>query len=101
MTNRYHQDGYPLLFASEESLQDVSRTVQQAASSEDGPMGRIGGIDRERWKDTSVEIERFDLTYDVRPKNISNSFHIFHADSDRILLLKVQGFPGLKTYGEQ
>lgn len=53
------QDGYPILFASEESLQDVAKTIRLAAQGETNPIGRIGGLDQARWKDTSVEIERF------------------------------------------
>ncbi|TFK80892.1 hypothetical protein K466DRAFT_503094 [Polyporus arcularius HHB13444] len=52
------QDGYPFLVASEESLQEVRRVVSQFAQDET-PAGRIGGIDRERWRDGGVNIERF------------------------------------------
>ncbi len=51
------QDGYPFLVASEESLQEVRRVVSQFAQDET-PAGRIGGIDRERWRDGGVNIER-------------------------------------------
>ncbi|CAL1693880.1 unnamed protein product [Somion occarium] len=53
------QDGFPLLFASEESLQDVAQTVRTAASGDENSFGKIGGLDNDRWKDGNVEIERF------------------------------------------
>ncbi|KAI0370101.1 hypothetical protein BV20DRAFT_944722 [Pilatotrama ljubarskyi] len=52
------QDGYPFLVASEESLEEVRRVVSAYAQDE-SPEGRIGGIDRERWRAGGVEIERF------------------------------------------
>ncbi|EIW63739.1 uncharacterized protein TRAVEDRAFT_137982 [Trametes versicolor FP-101664 SS1] len=52
------QDGYPFLVASEESLGEVGRVVSAFATDE-SPAARIGGIDRERWRDGGVEIERF------------------------------------------
>ncbi|KAI9067205.1 hypothetical protein FKP32DRAFT_1588842 [Trametes sanguinea] len=52
------QDGYPFLVASEESLGEVRRVVSAFAQDE-SPEARIGGIDRDRWKDGGVEIERF------------------------------------------
>ncbi|OSD01165.1 hypothetical protein PYCCODRAFT_1413093 [Trametes coccinea BRFM310] len=52
------QDGYPFLVASEESLEEVRRVVSAFAQDE-SPEARIGGIDRDRWKDGGVEIERF------------------------------------------
>ncbi|KAI0779027.1 hypothetical protein BD413DRAFT_601634 [Trametes elegans] len=52
------QDGYPFLVAGEESLGEVRRVVSAYARDED-PRARIGGIDRERWRDGGVEIERF------------------------------------------
>lgn len=51
------QDGYPFLVASEESLGEVGRVVSAFATDE-SPAARIGGIDRERWRDGGVEIER-------------------------------------------
>ncbi|KAI0640288.1 MOSC N-terminal beta barrel domain-containing protein [Trametes polyzona] len=52
------QDGYPFLVASEESLGEVSRVVS-AFAQDDSPDRRIGGIDRDRWREGKVEIERF------------------------------------------
>ncbi|KAJ8455924.1 hypothetical protein ONZ51_g12296 [Trametes cubensis] len=52
------QDGYPFLVASEESLEEVRRVVSAFAQDE-SPEAKIGGIDRERWRDGGVEIERF------------------------------------------
>ncbi|KAI8980592.1 hypothetical protein BD414DRAFT_101261 [Trametes punicea] len=52
------QDGYPFLIVSEESLGEVRRVVSAFAQDESAE-ARIGGIDRERWKDGGVEIERF------------------------------------------
>ncbi|KAK7686550.1 hypothetical protein QCA50_010150 [Cerrena zonata] len=57
-TAEYH-DGYPILFASEESLHDVSKSIRLAADGENSPIGRIGGMNQDRWKDNDVEIERF------------------------------------------
>ena len=51
------QDGYPFLVASEESLEEVRRVVSAFAQDE-SPEAKIGGIDRERWRDGGVEIER-------------------------------------------
>ncbi|KAI0789428.1 MOSC N-terminal beta barrel domain-containing protein [Abortiporus biennis] len=50
------QDVYPLLVASEESLVEVSSSIQKAVN---GDYGHIGGLDPERWKDGKIEIERF------------------------------------------
>ncbi|KAI0658302.1 MOSC N-terminal beta barrel domain-containing protein [Cubamyces menziesii] len=52
------QDGYPFLVASQESLEEVRRVVSAFAQDE-SPEAKIGGIDRERWRDGGVEIERF------------------------------------------
>ncbi|KAI0352239.1 hypothetical protein OH77DRAFT_1486006 [Trametes cingulata] len=52
------QDGYPFLVASEESLEEVRRVVSAFAQDE-SPDAKIGGIDRERWREGGVEIERF------------------------------------------
>ena len=52
------QDGYPFLVASEESLEEVGRVVSRFAQ-DDTPQGRIGGIDREKWRDGGVNIERY------------------------------------------
>ena len=51
------QDGYPFLVASEESLGEVGRVVSRFAQ-DDTPQGRIGGIDRDKWRDGGVNIER-------------------------------------------
>ena len=53
----HFQDGYPYLVASEESLEEVGRVVSAYAQDET-PEGAIGGIDRARWKDGGVNIER-------------------------------------------
>ncbi|EMD31142.1 hypothetical protein CERSUDRAFT_120106 [Gelatoporia subvermispora B] len=53
------QDGYPLLVASEESLQAVTAKVQEAARREKGEEGWVGGMDRTRWHDGEIEMERF------------------------------------------
>ena len=52
------QDGYPLLFASEESLDAVASAICEAAKIGPDQPGRIGGIDRERWSNERVPIER-------------------------------------------
>ncbi|KAJ3484313.1 hypothetical protein NLI96_g5731 [Meripilus lineatus] len=57
--NSVFQDVYPLLVASEESLQEVAKAVREAAEVGEGEPGRIGGINSERWKDGELEIERF------------------------------------------
>lgn len=51
------QDGYPYLVASEESLEEVGRVISAYAQDE-SPEGSIGGIDRARWRDGGVNIER-------------------------------------------
>ena len=56
--NNPTQDVYPLLVASEESLQEVAKAVREAAQVGEGEPGRIGGINSERWKDGELEIER-------------------------------------------
>ena len=56
---RCPQDGYPLLVASEESLDAVEMAVHRAASCGPTEGGKIGGIDRGRWYDGELEIERF------------------------------------------
>lgn len=53
------QDGYPVLVASEESLAAVSRAIQHAATIGPDEPGKIGAMDRERWKDGKIEIERY------------------------------------------
>ncbi|KIP10154.1 hypothetical protein PHLGIDRAFT_66205 [Phlebiopsis gigantea 11061_1 CR5-6] len=53
------QDGYPLLVASEESLDAVASAICQAAQIAPDQPGRIGGMNRERWSDEKVPIERF------------------------------------------
>jgi uncharacterized protein len=57
--NTQFQDGYPLLVASEESLDAVEMAVHRAASCGPTEGGKIGGIDRGRWYDGELEIERF------------------------------------------
>ncbi|KAI0652725.1 MOSC N-terminal beta barrel domain-containing protein [Trametes meyenii] len=52
------QDGYPFLVASQESLGEVRRVVSAYAQDESA-QEHIGGIDRKRWRDGGVEIERF------------------------------------------
>ncbi|KAI0348181.1 hypothetical protein BDW22DRAFT_1350346 [Trametopsis cervina] len=53
------QDGYPLLVASEESLDAVRTAIRNAANGGSGGIGKIGGMDYDRWKDGNIEIERF------------------------------------------
>ncbi|KAH9854380.1 hypothetical protein C2E23DRAFT_818523 [Lenzites betulinus] len=50
------QDGYPFLVVGEESLGEVRRVVSAFAQDKSA---QIGGIDRERWREGGVEIERF------------------------------------------
>lgn len=52
------QDGYPLLVASEESLSAVGSAIRDAATGNSATLGRIGGMDHDRWKDGQIEIER-------------------------------------------
>ncbi|TBU42536.1 hypothetical protein BD309DRAFT_1019928 [Dichomitus squalens] len=52
------QDGYPFLVASEESLQEVGRVISAYATHE-SPEAQIGQLDRERWRDGDIKIERF------------------------------------------
>ncbi|KAI0673983.1 MOSC N-terminal beta barrel domain-containing protein [Trametes maxima] len=52
------QDCYPFLVASEESVGEVRRVVSAYAQDESA-QAHIGGIDRVRWRDGGVEIERF------------------------------------------
>ncbi|KAL4242361.1 hypothetical protein ABKN59_011788 [Abortiporus biennis] len=49
-------DVYPILITSEESLVEVSKSIQRAAN---GEYGYIGGLDIDRWRDGTIEIERF------------------------------------------
>ncbi|GJE89452.1 hypothetical protein PsYK624_055530 [Phanerochaete sordida] len=51
------QDGYPVLIASEESLEAVAAAVNNAARP-DAPE-KVGGIDQARWQREKVPIERF------------------------------------------
>ena len=51
------QDVYPFLVASEESLAEVGRVVRAYARDE-SPAARVGGLDREAWRDSDVPIER-------------------------------------------
>ncbi|EKM48020.1 uncharacterized protein PHACADRAFT_266593, partial [Phanerochaete carnosa HHB-10118-sp] len=56
------QDGYPVLFASEESLEAVAQAVNDTAKSgpdSPGALGKIGGMDHARWEKEKVPIERF------------------------------------------
>ncbi|KAI0814790.1 MOSC N-terminal beta barrel domain-containing protein [Irpex lacteus] len=53
------QDGYPLLVASEESLAAVGSAIRDAATGTSATLGKIGGMDHDRWKDGQIEIERF------------------------------------------
>ncbi|KAI0829079.1 hypothetical protein BC628DRAFT_1362296 [Trametes gibbosa] len=50
------QDGYPFLVVGEESLEEVRRVVSAFAQDK---TAQVGGIDRERWREGGVEIERF------------------------------------------
>lgn len=52
------QDGYPLLLASEESVLSVGSSIRDAATGESPELGKIGGLDQERWKNGDIEIER-------------------------------------------
>ena len=56
---RCAQDCYPLLVASEESLDAVEMAVHRAASCGPTEGGKIGGIDRGRWYDGDLEMERY------------------------------------------
>ncbi|KAI0076832.1 hypothetical protein K474DRAFT_1597320 [Panus rudis PR-1116 ss-1] len=53
------QDAYPLLVASEESLEALSDRIKQAAQIGDDQPGKIGGLNREIWKDGNIKMERF------------------------------------------
>jgi len=52
-----YQDGYPLLVTSEESLIAVAAAIRDAANG--GSIGKIGGMNHERWKEGDIEMERF------------------------------------------
>ena len=51
------QDAYPFLVASEESLGAVGRVVG-AFACDDAPENKVGGLDRAKWRDGEVTIER-------------------------------------------
>lgn len=57
------QDGYPVLVASEESLEAVASAVSSAAKIGPDQPGKIGGIDHERWQREKVPMERYELSY--------------------------------------
>ncbi|THH02362.1 hypothetical protein EW026_g528 [Hermanssonia centrifuga] len=57
--NTDFQDGYPLLFASEESLEEVDKAIRKAAHVGPGEPGKVGAMDQERWKKGKIEMERF------------------------------------------
>ena len=50
----YH-DAYPLHVASEESIAEFERVLRKLAASQDV---NIGGLDRERWLEGAVVIDR-------------------------------------------
>ena len=53
------QDAYPFLVAGEESLGRVRAVVGAFARDASGaPEARVGGLDKERWRDGDVQIER-------------------------------------------
>lgn len=54
-----HQDGYPILVASVESLNAVENAIRRAASRGPTEGGKIPGIDRGRWHDGELEMERY------------------------------------------
>ena len=54
----FSKDVYPVLVASEESLDAVASAVNKAAQIGPDEPGKVGGIDHERWKRERVPIER-------------------------------------------
>lgn len=52
------QDGYPLLIASEPSLQDIARHIRTAATDKEDKL-KIYGLNKEVWKDKEFAMERF------------------------------------------
>ena len=47
-----------MLVVSEESLVAVGSAIRDAANGTSQNLGKIGGMDREHWKASSIEIER-------------------------------------------
>lgn len=62
------QDGYPVLVASEESLEAVAQAVNDAAKP--NAPEKIGGLDQARWQQEKVPIERFRPNIVVRGAGI-------------------------------
>ncbi|THH31975.1 hypothetical protein EUX98_g2252 [Antrodiella citrinella] len=56
--NVKYQDAYPLLIASEESLQALNDATRRALISNDTDPSRIAGLKKEKWQNRALEIER-------------------------------------------
>lgn len=56
--NVKYQDAYPLLIASEESLQALNDATERALLAGDNDPSRIAGFKKEKWENRKLEIER-------------------------------------------
>ena len=59
LIGHFRKDVYPLLIASEESLWAVENAVRRAASRGPTEGGKVPGIDRGRWHDGELQMERY------------------------------------------
>ncbi|TCD68300.1 hypothetical protein EIP91_011159 [Steccherinum ochraceum] len=54
-----YQDAYPLLIASEESLQAINDAKDRAVDADDTDPSKVSGIKKDKWNKRKIEIERF------------------------------------------